>query len=363
MHDPPPSAAAPAPPTAPVHHRERDLLAAVADRSFAVIGYGNQGRAHALNLRDSGLRVRVGARPGGRGEAAAIADGFTPGPAEDAASAADLVILGLPDEEIPRIVGEQVLPRLRPGATLGFMHGFAIHYGRVQPPAGIGVAMVAPKGPGDTLRERFAAGSGIPGLLAVHAESAAGDARTLALGWAAGIGCARAAIIETTFAAETETDLFGEQAVLCGGLLALLRTAHRTLVAAGYPEDLAYMECVQELRQVTDLLFRLGPAGMLEKISNTAEFGAHAAAERLLADGSVQASMDELLAAIRDGRFAERFAADHAAGFPWFSARRAEAAADPIEATGQAVRNWMPPATSADSTPPAPSAPHDRSRP
>ncbi len=360
MHDaslPPPS---PLPPSPRVPDREADLLAAVAGRSFAVVGYGNQGRTHALNLRDAGLHVRVGARPGGRGEAAAIGDGFTPHPAGDAAADADLVILGLPDEEIPRVFTEEVQPRLRPGVTVGFMHGFAIHYGRVQPAAGTGVVMVAPKGPGDTLRRQFAAGSGIPGLLAVHAESAAGDARTLALGWAAGIGCARAAIIETTFADETETDLFGEQAVLCGGLLALLRTAHRTLVAGGLPADLTYMECVQELRQVTELLFRLGPAGMLEKISNTAEFGAHAAAETLLADGSLQASMDELLAAIRSGEFAERFAADHAAGFPWFAARRAETAADAIESAGQIVRNWMPPAESTDSTP---RSTHDRRRP
>jgi ketol-acid reductoisomerase len=321
---------------------ESVLLAAIAGRRLAVVGYGNQGRAHARNLRDAGLDVVIGARAGGRGEAAARGDGFTPCSAAEATAGADLVILGLPDEAIPGVYAAEIAPALAAGATVGFMHGFAIHYDRVRPAAGIGVVMLAPKGPGDTLRARYERGEGIPGLLALHTESARGDAMTLARGWAAGIGCARAAIIPTTFADETETDLFGEQAVLCGGLLALVRTAYHTLVRAGYPRDLAYMECVQEVKQVADLLYAHGLPAMLDRISNTAEFGAHVAAERFAADGHLQTAMDELLVAIRDGRFADRLRDDHAAGFPWFAARRADVAADSIEDAGAEVRDWMP---------------------
>ena len=307
-----------------------------------IIGYGNQGRAHALNLRDSGVHVTVGARPGGRGANAATNDGFTPLPLPQAARAGNLVIVALPDEMHAACWATDVAPHVHPDAVAGFLHGFSIHHRLVKPSSDLGVVMVAPKGPGKTLRERFEQGLGIPALFAMH-QGGRDAARTRAMGlaWAAGIGSARAAIVETTFAAECETDLFGEQAVLCGGMMALVQAAFDTLVQAGYPAELAYMECCQELKQIADLVFERGPAGMRAAISNTAEFGAFEAGQQLV-DDATRAKLRAMLADIRGGAFGARFQSDAAAGFPWMRAKRDAADRDPIEAAGHNVRVWMP---------------------
>jgi ketol-acid reductoisomerase len=307
----------------------------------AVLGYGNQGHAHALNLRDSGARVIVGNRPGSARAARACADGFDVTDPREATEAADLVIVALPDEVQPQVFTESIEPRLRPGATLGFIHGFSVHYGLVDPPDGIGVIMVAPKGPGTTLRDLYVRGMGLPSLVAVERENASRSAEFMALAWAAGIGSSRAAIVRTTFADETETDLFGEQAVLCGGLGELIVAAFETLVEAGYPPELAYIECCHEVKQVADLVYAHGPAAMREAISNTAEFGAYAAGPRVV-DEHVRQTMRTILAEIRDGGFARRVREDHEAGFPWFEQRRRGAAQHPIEQAGHAVRAMMP---------------------
>ena len=317
-------------------------MEALAGAEVAVIGYGNQGRAHALNLRDSGLRVLVGARPGGRGATAATADGFSPLPLDQAVGRGNLVIVALPDEMHATCWAHDVAPSLRADAVVGFLHGFSVHHGLVKASKDQGVVMVAPKGPGKTLRERFVEGLGIPALFAVHQGGRDADrTRAMGLAWAAGIGSARAAVVETTFAAECETDLFGEQAVLCGGMMALVQAAFDTLVQAGYPAELAYMECCQELKQIADLVFERGPAGMRAAISNTAEFGAFEAGQQLV-DEAMRAKLRAMLADIRGGAFGARFQSDAAAGFPWMRAKRAAADADPIEDAGRGVRAWMP---------------------
>jgi ketol-acid reductoisomerase len=328
-------------PTKNTVETDHAALAALAGRTVAVLGFGNQGAAHALNLRDSGVTVLVANRPDTPNGRRAVDCGFSPLPIEDAVEQADLVIVALPDEAQPGIWEERIAPRLQSGAIVGFLHGFSIHYELILPPNEIGVIMVAPKGPGRTLRMRFEAGQGIPCLFAVHQDSPAHDAEAVGRGWAAGIGCTRAAIVPTTFAHETETDLFGEQAVLCGGMTQLILVAFETLVEAGYPPELAYMECCQEVKQVADLVYERGLAGMTEAISNTAEFGAYRAGPRLV-DKAVRRRMAELLDEVRDGRFAATLREDHAAGFPWFRQQREELRRHPIEQAGAAVRAWMP---------------------
>jgi ketol-acid reductoisomerase len=309
---------------------------------FAVIGYGNQGRANALNLRDSGARVTVGARPGKRAWSRALEDGFPARSLPEAAAEADVLIVALPDEAHEEVWRSDLEPALRAGTVAGFLHGFSVHHGLVRPRPELGVVLLAPKGPGHALRARFLEGLGIPALFAVHQPGPDGSrTRAAGLAWAHGIGCARAAVIETTFAAETETDLFGEQAVLCGGVMALVHEAFRTLVDAGHDPDLAYMECCQELKQVADLLFERGPAGMRAAISNTAEFGAFAAEERLM-DDALRTRLRALLVDVQSGEFARRFRDDARAGFPWMNRKRAAASAEPIEQAGAAVRGWTP---------------------
>ena len=320
-------------------------------KTVAVIGYGNQGRAHALNLRDSGIRVLAGSDHGRRGWNRAEADGFQPLPIEEACAKADLAVIALPDEQQEALWQRHIAPALRPGSVVGFLHGFSIRFGFVRPADTIGVVLVAPKGPGKALRERFVAGTGLPCLFAVHQAGAdAATTRALGLAWAAGIGGARAAIVETTFAVEAETDLFGEQAVLCGGMMALMQAAFTTLVRAGYPADVAYMECCQELKQIADLVYERGLVATRQAISNTAEFGAFEAGRRIV-DDAMQAKLDALLVGVRDGSFARRFHDDAGAGFPWMNARRAEAARHAIEHAGEAVRGWMPWLHRKDATP------------
>jgi ketol-acid reductoisomerase len=317
-------------------------LEALSGRSVAVIGYGNQGRAHALNLRDSGVLVAVGSDPGRAGWARSEADGFRPLPIEKAAASSDLVVLALPDEMHEGLWRDRLAASVRPGAVVGFLHGFSIHFGFVQVPQSMGVVLVAPKGPGHALRRRFEEGVGLPCLFAVHQGGAdAAATRAIGLAWAAGIGGGRAAVVETTFAVEAETDLFGEQAVLCGGMMSLMQAAFDTLVRAGYPADVAYMECCQELKQIADLAYERGLAGTRTAISNTAEFGAFVAGDRLV-DDTTRTKLDALLAEVRDGSFARRFRDDAQAGFPWMSRRRAAAAQERIERAGASVRRWMP---------------------
>jgi len=318
---------------------------ALRGRRVAIAGYGNQGRAHALNLRDAGIDVRVAGRPGSDARGRAMRDGFATLDTREAAGNSDLLVLALPDEVHAEVWTRDVAPAIRPGQVAGFIHGSSIHFGLVRPAAGIGVVMVAPKGPGTTLRARYEAGQGIPGLLAVHQERDASDggatALDLARAWAAAIGCGRAGVVRTTFEAEAVTDLFGEQAVLCGGMMGLAQAAFETLVEAGYPPLLAYTECVHEIKQVADLLYARGPAGMRRAISNTAEFGAYRAAPEI-ADEHVRATMRRLLDEIRSGRFTCRMQADHDAGAPWFRAARTAAAEHPMERAGAEVRALMP---------------------
>ena len=317
------------------------LLEPLLDKNAAVLGFGNQGAAHAVNLRDSGVDVVVANRSESPGFQRAIASGFTPTTIPHATESADLLIVALPDEAQPDLWRTEIAPNLRPGSTVGFLHGFNVHYGFIDPPRDIGVVMVAPKGPGTTLRQRFEQGHGIPCLFAVHRESPDRDAEALGLAWAAGIGCARAAIVYTSFAHETETDLFGEQTVLCGGMTQLILAAFETLVDSGYPPELAYMECCQEAKQITDLIYERGLAGTMDAISNTAEFGAHKTGPGLI-DDAVRARMRIVLDDIRNGAFAAGLRADHAAGFPWFNARRQALRNHPIEAAGSTVRTWLP---------------------
>jgi ketol-acid reductoisomerase len=319
------------------------FLGPLRGRRVGIVGFGNQGAAHAMNLRESGIAVRVANRaetPAGR---CAVSCGFEPEPINVVAAESDLLIIALPDEVQPEVWRKSIEPHLQPPVVVGFLHGFAIRYGLISASEDVGVIMVAPKGPGRTLRDRFLEGRGIPCLFAIHqpGRSADLDAEALGLAWAAGIGCARAAIVRTTFADETETDLFGEQAVLCGGLTGLIIAAFETLVDAGYPPELAYLECCHEVKQVADLIYERGPAGMMEVISNTAEFGACRAMPRLV-DASMRDRLRELLEEVRDGRFAAAMRADHADGFRWFGDQRSRVAGHPIEAPGKVVRSWMP---------------------
>jgi ketol-acid reductoisomerase len=316
-------------------------LAPLLGRTIAVLGYGNQGRAHALNLRDSGLRVIVGGRPGSAKVAQARDEGFEAMELPDAAARADLAIVALPDQVQPAAWGRWIEQALPMGTVVGFVHGFSIRFGFIEPRADLGVILVAPKGPGTTVRARYEEGLGIPALFGVERENAAGTARDFAIAWGAGIGCARSGLIETTFAAEAESDLFGEQAVLCGGLLALVHESYALLVEAGYPPEVAYIECCHEVKQVADLLYARGPDGMRRAISDTAEFGAFVA-EQALVDEALRAKLRALLADVRSGAFANRFMRDHDAGHPEFGAWRMAAGGHPIERASATVRGLMP---------------------
>lgn len=311
------------------------------DRTIAVLGYGNQGHAHALNLRESGLRVVIGARPESHAGQRARDAGFTTFPHAEAAARGDLVIFALPDEVQRDLYERELVDRLREGATIGFIHGFAIRFGGLVPRDDLGVVLVAPKGPGTLLRDNFARGLGLPALLAVEQESSHGDAETLAFAWAAGIGAGRAGILRTTFADETETDLFGEQTVLCGGLTWLILAAFETLVEAGYPEELAYIECCHEVKQVADLIYANGPAAMMKAISNTAEFGAYHAGPRIVNDAA-RSTLRTLLEEIRNGDFARAFMADVQDGSPRLLRAREHLRAHSIESAGARSRDLMP---------------------
>ncbi|MDQ2935390.1 MAG: ketol-acid reductoisomerase, partial [Chloroflexota bacterium] len=312
---------------------DRDIDAgALAGQRVAVIGYGSQGEAHARNLHDSGIDVVVGLRPDSRSAAGAREAGLAVTDAAQATASAHVVMMLVPDTAAPAVYRDEVEPNLRKGALLLFAHGFNIHFGEIDPPGGVDVGMVAPKGPGHLVRRLYIEGGGVPALYAVHRDPT-GTARARTLAYAQGIGAGRAGVLETTFAEETETDLFGEQAVLCGGVTALVNAGFETLVEAGYQPELAYFETMHELKLIVDLMYAGGLSYMRYSISDTAEYGDYVSGKRII-DERVRAEMQRILAEIRDGSFAQRWIAEGAAGGNDFRRMRAEAARAPIEAVG-----------------------------
>jgi len=312
----------------------------IKSKKVAIIGYGSQGHAHACNLRDSGVQVTVGLRPGSASEAKAKAHGLEVADIPAAVSGADLVMILTPDEFHRALYQEHVLPNIRQGATLAFAHGFSVLYREVEPRADLDVIMIAPKAPGHTVRSEFAAGRGIPDLIAV-AQDASGHAKATALSYASAIGGGRTGIIETTFKDECETDLFGEQAVLCGGCVELVKAGFEVLTEAGYPAEMAYFECLHELKLIVDLMFEGGVANMNYSISNNAEFGEYVTGPKIINEQS-RAAMREALANIQDGSYARRFLHEGASGYPIMTAAREANTAHGIEQVGEKLRAMMP---------------------
>ena len=309
-------------------------------RTIAIIGYGSQGHAHALNLRESGAKVIVGLRRGGASWDRALAAGLDVLPVAEAAERAEVIMLLVPDQDGRSIYEAGVAPGLRRGNTLMFAHGFNIHYGEIVPPAGVDVTMVAPKSPGHLVRSEFEAGRGVPALVAVH-QDASGQALANALAYASGIGCTRAGVIETSFREETETDLFGEQAVLCGGVTALVKAGFETLTAAGYRPEMAYFECLHELKLIVDLMYRGGMQFMRHSISDTAEYGDYTRGPRLITQ-ETRAEMQRILVAIQDGSFAHEWLDENRNGRPNFERLRQQDRDHEIERVGAKLRAMMP---------------------
>src|ERR671917_1348054 len=308
-------------------------------KTVAVIGYGSQGHAHSLNLKDSGVDVVVGLRPGSSSAGKARDSGLEVTGIADAASRGDVVMMLVPDELHGQVWQEHVRDGIAPGNTLLFGHGFSVHYGEVEPPPEVDVALVAPKGPGHLVRRQFLEGSGVPGLVAVH-QDASGNALQLTLAYAKGIGCTRGGGIETTFKDETETDLFGEQAVLCGGVSELVRAGYETLVDAGYDPRLAYFECLHELKLIVDLMYEKGLSGMRFSVSNTAEYGDYTRGKRIISEETRKA-MRDVLGEIQSGAFAREWIAENRAGQENFRRMRAEQADHQIEREGKELRAMM----------------------
>jgi ketol-acid reductoisomerase len=312
---------------------------ALTGKRIAVIGYGSQGHAHALNNQDSGNSVVVGARPDSRAWSAATADGVAVETVADATAQGDIVMVLVPDHVQAGVYRDQIAPNLRPGSMLMFAHGFSIRFGAIEPSPEVDVAMIAPKGPGHLVRRQYLDGIGVPGLVAVH-QDATGDALALALAYGLGLGCARGGLIETTFTEETETDLFGEQAVLCGGTTQLVKMGFETLVEAGYQPEIAYFECLHELKLIVDLMYEGGMKWMRYSVSDTAEYGDLTRGPRVIGETTRQA-MAKLLADIRSGEFAREWIAEDDAGRPNFERLRQAAADSQIERTGRPLRQMM----------------------
>lgn len=308
-------------------------------KRVAVIGYGAQGHAHALNLRDSGVDVVVALHHGSASAAAAISAGFAVVGVSEAAQTREVLVMCAPDEVIPDLYASEIAPHLRAGQMLMFAHGFAVHFGLIQAPAGVDVSMVAPKGPGTALRSAFERGGGLPAIAAV-AQDASGQAEALAYSYGVAIGCGRAGMIASTFKIETEGDLYGEQAVLCGGLAQLIRTAWEVQVEAGTPPELAYFDCLHEVKLLSDLIHERGIAGMNTAISSTAEYGEYITGPRII-DAHVKDAMRAALADIQSGKFARDWMAEYRAGAPNLQKLRDAAAAHPIEAAGRTVRAML----------------------
>ena len=315
-------------------------LALIRANKVAILGYGSQGHAHALNLKDSGVDVRVGLHAGSRSVAKAKAAGLVVTSAADAAAWADVIMVLVPDTAQAELYKKEIEPGLKAGKTLMFAHGFNIRFGWITPPKDVDVTMIAPKAPGHRVRELYVEGAGTPALVAIH-QDASGKARELALSYGKGIGVTRAGVIETTFAEETETDLFGEQVVLCGGVSALVKAGFETLVKNGYQPEIAYFECLHELKLIVDLMYRGGMNYMRHSVSDTAEYGDYIAGDRIVTEETKKA-MQKLLDEVKDGTFAKNWIAENRNGRPWFSKRRAAESDLQIETVGREMRRMMP---------------------
>jgi ketol-acid reductoisomerase len=321
------------------YDRDADL-ARLQHKTVAIIGYGSQGHAHALNLRDSGVDVVVGLYAGSPSRAKAAAESLRVASVEEAAGEADIIMMLTPDTAQAALYGAEIRDALTPGKTLMFAHGFNVHFGQIAAPRGVDVSLVAPKSPGHRVREIYQAGGGVPALVAVH-QDASGHALADALAYARAIGCTRAGVLLTTFAEETETDLFGEQAVLCGGVSSLVKAGFETLVDAGYQPEIAYFECLHELKLIVDLMYQGGLNYMRYSVSDTAEYGDYTAGDRVIGPESRRA-MKELLARVRSGTFADQWIRENAAGRTEFLRRRAAEAHHQIELVGRELRTMMP---------------------
>ncbi len=315
-------------------------LSLIQGKTVAIIGYGSQGHAHALNLKESGVTVVVGLRAGSGSARKAEAEGLTVKTVAEATAMADVVMILAPDESQSQIYANDIEPNLKQGATLAFAHGFTILYNQIVPRSDLDVIMIAPKAPGHTVRSEFVRGGGIPDLIAVH-QNASGSAKELALSYASAVGGGRTGIIETTFKDETETDLFGEQAVLCGGTVELVKAGFETLVEAGYPPEMAYFECLHELKLIVDLMYEGGIANMNYSISNNAEYGEYVTGPQVINEESRWA-MREALKNIQSGDYAKNFILEGSTNYPSMTARRRQNAAHPIEQVGERLRNMMP---------------------
>jgi ketol-acid reductoisomerase len=321
------------------YDRDADL-SLIRSKKVAVLGYGSQGHAHALNLRDSKVNVRVGLPPGSKSRAIAEQDGLQVMTPAEASAWADVIMVLVPDTAAADLYRDDIAPALAPGKMLMFAHGFNIRFGTITAPPGVDVSMVAPKAPGHRVREVFKEGQGTPGLLAVH-QDASGKAKAMALAYAKGIGCTRAGVIETTFAEETETDLFGEQAVLCGGASALVKAGFETLVKNGYQPEIAYFECLHELKLIVDLMYRGGLNYMRYSVSDTAEDGDYTAGPRIVTE-ETKREMQKILDEIKSGQYAKRWVAENEAGRPTFDATRAAERGQKLEQVGAQLRAMMP---------------------
>jgi ketol-acid reductoisomerase len=315
-------------------------LALIQGKKVAIIGYGSQGHAHSLNLRDSGVSVRVGLYDGSASRGRAEKEGLTVNSAAEAAAWADVIMILAPDTKQPELYREAIEPNLKPGKTLMFAHGFNIRFGSIKPPAFVDVSMIAPKAPGHRVREVFTEGGGTPALIAIE-QDASGHAKALALSYAKGLGCTRAGVLETTFTEETETDLFGEQAVLCGGVSELIKAGFETLVEAGYQPEVAYFECLHELKLIVDLIYRGGLSYMRYSVSDTAEHGDYSAGPRIITP-ETRKEMRKILAEIRDGSFAKKWIEENEKGCPNFLATRQREQTHAIEQLGPKLRAMMP---------------------
>jgi len=325
---------------ATIYYDDDADLGLLQGRRVAVLGYGSQGHAHALNMRDSGVDVRVGLREGSSSRRKAEEAGLRVLSTREAAAEADLVMILLPDTEQARVYREEIAPNLQPGDSLAFAHGFNIHFGQIVPPPGVDVWMIAPKGPGHLVRRTFEEGGGVPALVAVAAD-ATGKAKDVALAYARAIGSTRAGVLDTTFEEETETDLFGEQVVLCGGLVELITAGFETLVNAGYQPESAYFETLHEVKLIVDLIYEGGIANMRYSISDTAEYGDMTRGPRIVTE-ETRAEMRKILGEIQTGRFAQEWILENQAGRPVFNALRRKSATHPIEAVGGELRSMMP---------------------